>query len=420
MSSSPRNGAPNGAGAPPQADAGRFAANLLTAAQTPLPRPGVDLGATPADVVHNENKWRLLRYRARPGGPARPTPLLLVPSLINRHYVLDLMPGKSLVEYLVAEGVDVFLIDWGTPGDEDRLLTFDEITDRYLGRALRRACTVAGSEKAHVLGYCLGGTLAVIHAAVHQERIASLTALAAPVQFSDGGLLSAWTRVQSFDVNALTEAFGNAPWPMMQSAFQLLRPTLVLPKLVGVFNKTVTARTPEEMQDFLQGYLALDAWGNDNVSFPGACYRRYVEELYRGDALVQGTFTLSGRPARLENITCPTLAVTFEHDGIVPPKSAQVLLERVGTPPADRELLHLQGGHVGAVVSRAAGKVLWPKLLDFWARHDPAARKARAPAAHPAPAETVPPAAPAPGTPASSTAVPRRARRARRPAARSG
>src|SRR5262249_46835070 len=142
-------------------------------------RPPV--GTTPSDVVHRENKWRLLRYRPRPAGIAHPTPVLLIPSLINRHYVLDLLPKKSFVEYLVAQGFDVFCIDWGTPGDEDRYLEFDEICDRYVGRAIGVAARMSGAEKAHVLGYCMGGTLAAIHAGAHPERFASLIALAAPI-----------------------------------------------------------------------------------------------------------------------------------------------------------------------------------------------------------------------------------------------
>ena len=152
------------------------------------------MGQTPSDVVFAENKWRLLRYRARPEGTAWATPVLLVPSLINRHYVLDLLPGKSFVEWFVARGHDVFCIEWGTPGDEDRYLTFDDVCDRYLGRALERTRRIAGAPKAHVLGYCLGGTLAAIHASVHPERFASLTALAAPIGVHDCGLLIAWTR----------------------------------------------------------------------------------------------------------------------------------------------------------------------------------------------------------------------------------
>lgn len=323
--------------------------------------PRTRVGLTPADVVHRENKWRLLRYRPRREGLAYATPIVMVPSLINRHYVLDLMPGKSLVEWLVARGHDVFVIDWGTPSDEDRYVDFDDVCDRYLGRAVRLGARIAGSPGVHLLGYCLGGTLAVIYASVRPERVTSLVALAAPVGFSDDGPLSRWTRSASFDVGALVEATGNVPWQIMQAAFQLLRPTLNLSKAVGVIDRGYD-------DEFLDGFFALETWGNDNVSFPGGCYRRYVEELYRGDALLAGTFSLSGEPARLEAIVCPTLAITFEHDAIVPAASAAVLLERIGSE--DKRRIHLSGGHVGAVVSRKASRALWPELARFWHERD--------------------------------------------------
>ena len=324
-------------------------------------RPKPPVGTTPADVVHRENKWRLLRYRARPEGAVHETPVVLVPSLINRHYVLDLLPGKSFAEHMVRQGHDVYAIDWGTPADEDRYVTFDDVCDRYLGRAIRKACAIAGTEKAHVLGYCLGGTLAVVHAAARPEHVASLTLLAAPVRFQDGGLLSTWVATKTFDLGALIEAYGNVPWQLMQGAFHLLRPTLNLAKAVAVIDRAWD-------DEFLDGFLAIETWGNDNVSFPGECYRRYIEELYRGDALAKGSFTLSGVPAKLESIECPLLAVTFEHDGIVPWKSAAEVVERASS--TDKHHVHLPGGHVGAVVSKAGAKHLWPKIDAFWAERD--------------------------------------------------
>jgi len=326
---------------------------------------------TPFDVVFRENKWSLLRYR----NPARrfETPVLLVPSLINRHYVLDLMPGKSLVEYLVAQGHDVYCIDWGTPGDEDRYLTFDAIVDGYLGRAIRQAARVAGAKKTHVLGYCMGGTLAAIHAAVRPEPIASLTTLAAPVAFSEGGLLAFWTRAQSFDVSLLVDSLGNVPWPLLQFSFHLLRPTLSLAKVVGLIDRA-------ESDEFVDGFLAIEHWGNDNVALPGAFYRTYVDELYRGDALLAGRFALSGRPALLSNIRCPLHVVSFEHDNIVPKGAALPLLSHAGS--ADKRHLHLNGGHVGAVVSRSAAKGLWPALSAFWQAHEPRPRVVPVHSAH--------------------------------------
>ena len=326
-----------------------------------LLKPPPAVGVTPAFVVHEENKWRLLRYKPRPAGVRFETPVLLVPSLINRHYVLDLMPGKSFAEYLVAEGHDVYCIDWGTPTDEDRLLGFDAICDGYIGRALRIAARSSKRGKAHLLGYCLGGTLATIHAAVRRERVASLLALAAPIRFHDDGLLSKWTNTKAFDIRAVVDAFGNVPWQLMQSSFQLLRPTLQLSKNVSLLDKIWD-------DEYVNGFLALDMWGNDNVAFPGACYERYVDELYRKDALVRGELTLSGEPVDLAKITCPVLAVTFQHDNIVPQASAAELVERVGA--TDKTCWALPGGHVGAVVSKSAAKNLWPKMSAFWAQRD--------------------------------------------------
>lgn len=336
-------------------------------------RPRPPVGSTPADVVFSENKWRLLRYHARPQGLAFRTPVLLVPSLINRHYVLDLMPGKSFAEYLVAQGFDVFCIDWGTPGGEDRFLGFDDIVDGYLGRALQRTATVASAPggKVHVLGYCMGGSLAAIHGAAHPERLASFVALAAPIRFKDDGILSRWTNSRGFDVDAMVDATGLVPWQLTQLAFQLIRPTLNLAKMVSLVDRAWN-------DEFLDGFLALETWGNDNVALPGEFYRTYIDALYRRDDFIAGHLLLRGRPARLSNLDCPLLAVTFEHDAIVPAASAAVIVEAAGS--SDKRHLHLPGGHVGAVVSKHAAKTLWLVLRDFFAAHEAPTAAATLPA----------------------------------------
>lgn len=325
--------------------------------RAPKGQPAV--GTTPHSVVWTENKWRLLRFA--PPRPRYKTPVLLVPSLINRWYVLDLAPERSMIEWLVARGHDVYCIDWGTPGDEDRYLTWDDIGGRYLGRAVRVAARTSGADDVHVLGYCLGGTLATAYVAAFPEQIASLVALAAPVDFAHAGIMATWTRTPTFDVGAIIDAFGNVPWQLLQASFNLLRPTLGASKAVAVLDRAWD-------DEFLDGFLATERWGNDNVAFPGACYQRYIDELYRGNKLVTGGFSVLGRPARLPAIACPVLAIAFEGDHIVPVESARPLIDLVGA--RDKQLLVDRGGHVGAVVSRKAADRLWPALATFWAQRD--------------------------------------------------
>jgi polyhydroxyalkanoate synthase len=320
------------------------------------PKGAPPVGTTPHSVVWSENKWRLLRFA--PAVPKYATPVLLVPSLINRWYVLDLGPGRSLIEWLVAQGHEVFCIDWGTPGGEDRYLTWDDIAGRYLGRAVRIASRYGRSGKTHVLGYCLGGTLAVSYVAAFPEYVQSLVALAAPIDFEHAGIMSTWTRTPTFDVAAILEAFGNVPWPLMQASFNMLRPTLRAAKTVALLDRAWD-------DEFLEGFLATERWGHDNVSFPGACYARYIEELYRRNKLVCGGFTVLGRPSELPAIRCPLLALAFADDNIVPLPSAAPLVDRVAS--RDKKLVVQAGGHVGAVVSRKAADRLWPVMSEFWA-----------------------------------------------------
>jgi len=320
-----------------------------------VPKGPPPVGATPHTVVWSENKWCLRRFA--PAVQRHATPIVMVPSLINRWYVLDLGPERSLIEWLVAQGFTVYCIDWGTPTAEDRYLTWDDIAGRYVGRAVRLAARASATGTAHVLGYCLGGTLATTYVAAFPEHVASLLALAAPIDFDHAGIMATWTRTPTFDVAALLDAFGNVPWPLMQASFQLLKPTLAASKVTMLLDRAWD-------DEFLEGFLVTERWGTDNVSFPGACYVQYIEQLYRQNRLVRGGFTLCGRPAELAQIRVPLLALAFSDDHIVPRDSAAALVDRVAS--ADKQLVVQSGGHVGAVVSRKAADRLWPVLANFW------------------------------------------------------
>ena len=143
------------------------------------------LAQTPSREVARWGRVRLLRYET--AGPEKACPVLMVPSIINKYYVLDLRPGQSLVEFLSQAGIPVYMLDWGEPAPQDRFTTMEDHIIRWLGAAVRRTCRDASVEKIHLLGYCIGGTFASMYAAVRPKRVAGLIALSSPVNFHDPG-----------------------------------------------------------------------------------------------------------------------------------------------------------------------------------------------------------------------------------------
>jgi len=310
------------------------------------------LAQTPRDELALEGGARLYHFRGN--GKPKGKPFLLVPSMINRWYVMDLRPGASLVEALVGAGIDVWCLDWGTPEAEDRYLDWEAVLQR-LGRAVRRVKRETGSDKLGILGYCMGGTLTSIYVAQHADEIGALVTLAAPIDFVRGGQLRCMVEPQWFDANAIADA-GNVAPQQMQAGFVALRPTLDLGKLVAMPD---LASDPKGRDAF----LALDEWASDNIPFPAAAYRRYITDLYQENQLANGTHRVAGKPVELSKIKCPTLVITASRDSICPPAAATALLDLVGS--TDKDVLEVAGGHVGAVVGSKAAREMYPALIKW-------------------------------------------------------
>ena len=328
---------------------------VLGAADAPV-------GTTPRTTIWRKNKARLYRYvRATPA--ERRTPLLLVLPLINRSYILDLRPGASLVEFLVERGFDVFLLDWGTPGDEDRSLDLDTLLTRYLPRALRAALAASGAEALTLLGYCIGGTLATCYTALYPDAIKNLVLFTTPIDFSDAGRFGTWTAPAVFPVEKLTDIWPVVPGTLPDLGSKMLNP---LPSTVGAYVR-LWDRLGDPSFD-VRGWQAMYRWVNEGVPFPSAAYRQWITQFYQGNKLARGTLSVAGQRVRLENIRCPLLNVAAAADQIAPRATTSAIVRRVGR--SDTEELVLAGGHVGIVVGRAASTNLWPRVADWLDRHD--------------------------------------------------
>src|ERR1700680_2659261 len=179
----------------------------------------VPIAQTPKQLVWRLNKAKLYRYiPVVPKEKRHPVPLLLVFAIMNRPYILDLRPGHSFVEYMVAKGFDVYLLDWGSPGPEDKEMRFDDYVLDYLPRAIRKVKAVSGSDEFSMLGWCIGAILTTIYAALRpDDGLKNLLLLTAPLDFTDktAGGFARWVNDQCFDPDKIVDAFGNVPGEMI-------------------------------------------------------------------------------------------------------------------------------------------------------------------------------------------------------------
>jgi len=329
-----------------------------------IPRLGAlaletQVGSTPHDVVFQLGTLRLLRYRRET--PARHTePLLICYALINRPYILDLQPDKSIVARYLAEGFDVYLIDWGVPTDADRHLSLEDYVCRRLEAAVTFILQAHGRDRLHLLGYCMGGTLTTMFTALTPERVATLTLLAAPIAFDNQeSLLNVWATHEHFDVDALIDAYGNCPAWFLQGCFLAMKPVQnVLEKGLALYDLLGEGRS-------LSSYFAMERWINDNIPVAGETFREFVKKLYRGDELVKGRLHLGGRRVDLGRVACPVLLLTASNDHLVARASTEAIRRHLAS--TDVSSVAIEAGHVGLVVGGKAQGVLWPAATRWLA-----------------------------------------------------
>jgi polyhydroxyalkanoate synthase len=316
------------------------------------------VGQTLKDVVWERGRAKLYHYRPLAERTVA-TPVLMVHSLVNKPYILDLFPGGSLVEFLLRQGFDMYLIDWGTPTDADRHLVLEDYVQKMLPTVVRRIAHDSPSGRASIIGYCMGGLFVVLYAALHPRApLDAVGCLATPVDYHKMGLFSVWSDQKHFDVDALVDRVGNIPGEMMEQSFRMKRPASDYSpvRYVQLWQNILNDR-------YVEQYRAFNKWGYDHIPFPGECYRQVTKELNWGNKLIKGELVLGGKPARLDAIKRPFLHVVAEHDDVVPYESAKPLVQLVGSEV--KEEIVLKGGHVSLVAGRNAITRMWPRLSEW-------------------------------------------------------
>ena len=313
-------------------------------------------GCSLREPVWRRGKAVLYRYLPLPFAMrTHPRPLLICYAQINRPYVLDLEPQRSLIRRLNAAGFTVYLIDWGYPDEADRNTPLADYLARGLGGAVAHVLAAERVPALDLLGVCQGGAFSLCYAALHPRQIANLVLMVAPVDFhTSGDVLSQWVR--GLDTELIRRA-GNVPGAALNTAFLALSPfRLLQQKYVHLLS---SHPSPAELERFVR----LESWIGDSPDQPAAAFTQYLRDFYQENRLLLGKLTLGSQRVRLEHVRQPILNIYGTQDRIVPPEASMALRGRTGS--RDYEELPVPTGHIGMYVSRRAGLEV-PQRISTW------------------------------------------------------
>ncbi|SEP69559.1 class III poly(R)-hydroxyalkanoic acid synthase subunit PhaC [Natrinema salaciae] len=318
----------------------------------------IDVGQTPSEVVYAENKLRLLHYEPMTE-EQYDIPILVVYALINKPYILDLQPDRSVVQTLLEAGFDVYLIDWGEPSKLDRSLSLDDYVNRYIDNCVDVVRERSGQDSINILGYCMGGTKSAMYASLYPEKVENLALMAAGLCFAgDGGVLELWGGEEYYDPEVVTETFDNVPAGFLDVGFALMDP------VANNVTKYVRFYDNMEDEDFVENFARMERWLDEGIDMAGEAYEEFIRDIYQENKLYENELYLGDEHVDLENIDMPVLQIVAEYDHLIPPEASKPFNDVIASE--DTDILEFATGHIGMSVSSRSHADLWPQVCDWF------------------------------------------------------
>jgi len=317
------------------------------------PKPKVN--QTPRQVVWKKNKATLWHYPAVE--KKYETPIFLVYSLVSKAYILDLAPGISVIEQLVGRGYDVYLLDWGVLGYEDKGITFEDYIVDYLQKAVRRALRHSNADEITLWGACLGGVMASMYAAIAEEPITNLILTTPPIDFRAviqmlpekwaEGILNNEINIDRFvDVNGLIQP------RYMYTLSRSISAPINLSSYTTLLNHCYNDK-------FVDKWSRMDMWTKDHVPLSGEVVRQIINDFIVENKFIEGKLTVRGKRVDLKNIHANLLVMTAANDTVVPEEASLPIMDAVSSK--DKTYETFMFGHIGMFLSDKC-----PAYIDKW------------------------------------------------------
>lgn len=302
-------------------------------------------------------KMRLFHYKPIvTGKKVVKTPLLITYALVNRQYMMDIQPDRSVIKSFLEGGLDVYVIDWGYPTGEDMYMSMDDYINWYMDDCVNFIRKEKKVDKVNLLGVCQGGTFSTIYSALNPDKIKNLVTMVVPIDFSgNDALLFRWSKFMNID--SLVDAYGVVPGDIMNFAYLILKP------LELTMNKYISMVDKMDDPEFMKNFMRMEKWVFDSPDQAGETLRQFIKDMYQGNKLIKNELVLGGKQVNLKNITMPLLCACAEYDHLVPLSSSRPLLDAVGS--TDTQFISFKTGHIGMYVSSQSQKTIAPQIVEW-------------------------------------------------------
>jgi polyhydroxyalkanoate synthase len=284
---------------------------------------------------------------------ASPTPILVVYALVNRSYVLDLQPNKSWIRQLLAQGFDIYLLDWKPPTRIDKYVSFDDYVNSYIDDCVEIVQNNNSADKITLHGYCMGSSMSAMYTSLHQEKIKNLVTIAPVIDTSKDSTVIANISRQ-MDIDKLVSTIGNLPPEKLYECYSILKPFKQ-----GV-NKYFNLIENIDNESFVQNFLRIEKWLYDTPPIAGETIKQWINDIYKNNMLFKNQFRLGKARVDLKKINVPLLNIVAEEDHLVHPECSVPLNEVVSSE--DRRLIRFHTGHVGLIASSYSQNNVLPKV----------------------------------------------------------
>ncbi|CAH2713424.1 Poly(3-hydroxyalkanoate) polymerase subunit PhaC [Neobacillus rhizosphaerae] len=318
-----------------------------------LSEPEPEVGHTPRNEVWRKNKSVLWHYPAKQ--KKYEIPLFFVYSLFNKPYILDIAPKVSVIEGLTNSGYEVYLLDWGSPGYEDKKIGLDTYIDKYLRTAVKRAIRHSEADEITLVGYCLGGTIASIYASIAEEPIKNLIVATVPIDFKPFVGPDKWAegmRNGDMNIDHFIDVYGVVPPQVVDGMFRAIGAPIYFTNYTMLLSRAHDQR-------YVNKWRRMNRWTLDQVPFAGEAYRQLANNLFKENKLVKGELMIGNKKADLKNIKANLFVVSGSRDNLILEEQSKPIMDLVSSE--DKTYFVVETGHVGLALSG-----LFAKIVDQW------------------------------------------------------